>query len=154
MYLKLLLAFMMLLSLNGCKQVKQEEKQTNQVMVVNPLVSYDSLEAINNELKVDIELNTKLELLDISYTIINKEIAQVKFNYQDYNYCIRASHATSGIALSGMYGNYEEYDIDEYHIYESDNDTVITFEKNNVNYSISVNYLVEDINEILSLINL
>ena len=42
------------------------------------VVTYAHLLQLINELN---ELNTKLELLDISYTIINKEIAQVKFNY-------------------------------------------------------------------------
>lgn len=85
------------------KEEKEDEDGNSQI--VNPIVEYDSLEAINAELGVNLCTAGVMGVTDESYAIINcgsYKIAQYKFCVNGYSYCFRAASTTEDI--SGIYG--------------------------------------------------
>ncbi len=74
--------------------------QQGSTQMVNPVVSMAS--AAEVEEKTGIALRIPAEASDIDYAVINGELAQVKFEYGEYAYCLRASKSDED--FSGLYG--------------------------------------------------
>ncbi len=74
--------------------------QQGSTQLVNPVVSMASAAEVRE--KTGIALKIPAEASDVDYAVINGELAQVKFEYGEYAYCLRASKSDED--FSGLYG--------------------------------------------------
>lgn len=96
--LTILLALLTLFTIVGCS--KKEEVIGDDT--VNPMVSYDSLEEINEIVKTKLIHAPVMGVSDEKFYVINGEIAEYDFTVNGNNYCFRgAKDLTSDI--SGIY---------------------------------------------------
>jgi len=105
------------------------------VGLVNPVVGYESAEAINEA--VGFPMNAPEGSENVSYSVINGKVAQTVFTLNGKEYTGRGSKEMSGVELHGVYGEGTEEPIDDMikTVY-SDGKAVITWTGSEVNYSL------------------
>lgn len=149
---KILKGLLVLLMLSGCGEAPKEEVQEDvpPMMVVNPIKTYDTLEAVNNAVGTTITLSDQIEVL--RYTTINNTVAQVDFTYSEYEMCLRASFETEGAELAGTYGECQESTIDDYIILKYDFGVVVVYDINSEHRTLFIKATIED-NQLKEIIN-
>lgn len=102
------LVSLFMLSLVGCEQAKDEgnanheEDNSSVVGLANPMVSYDSLDEINNKVGVEIISPAVMGKENEKYFVISNEIAEYDFDLNGNSFTIRGALITDS-DISGMY---------------------------------------------------
>ncbi|MBQ6569450.1 MAG: hypothetical protein IJL87_04255 [Clostridia bacterium] len=86
--------------LSGISKAPGNVESGSQIMVTNPFVSVENVGAIKETLGFSIDAPVGAD--DVSYSIIDNEIADIKFMFEGYRYNLRASKQSGD--FSGLYG--------------------------------------------------
>ena len=86
---------------SGVSDVSGDEELTAQIP--NPVVDVDSAEAFR---ELGITLEAPANAADVTYSVINKELAQINFTVDGVRYNLRAAKTADDI--SGLYGDVKD----------------------------------------------
>ncbi|MEG0176944.1 hypothetical protein [Anaerorhabdus sp.] len=142
----LLITMCLFTSITGCK--KKTEKNFDQLSIANPYVTVTSVDDFKNEL--DIIIIPPENATNLTYSIINKKIAQIGYELNDIHYTYRASKLVND-TLHGIYdavNKSEQFFINngtEVLINTTDTDKkTVTWSYDNINYSLTIEGLIDN----------
>ena len=120
---KIIAVFMAVSVMFTLAACSKEPELENDVQVKNPIVSVESAKEFES---LDISLDALEGATEQSYSIINNEIAQIKFLFDEKQLTLRGSKIKSGDEQHGMYVDFK------------DEKTVIDADGDNYSYSVEV----------------